>query len=69
MEQELILITSRILEVGLWKFYLVSIGLLVVFVINILEKEKKFLNKLATISSGILFIITITLTLLARFGQ
>lgn len=69
MDPELITITSKIIEIGLWKFYLVSVGLLLAFILNMLEKEKSFLNKLATISTGVLFLITIVLTLLAKFGQ
>ncbi len=67
MEHQIAIITYRIIEVGLWKFYLVSAGLLLVFVLNALDKKKTLLSKMGLVSSGTLFLITIVLTLLAQY--
>ena len=69
MEPELILIALGILEAGICKFYLLSAGLLLVFISNASQKKKGLMTKLAMLSSGVLFLITITLTLIARTIQ
>lgn len=60
------IIRKYIIEVGLWKFYLVGLGLLTVFIMNAIEKKKGKLTKIAIISSGVLFLITIAFIILAK---
>jgi len=58
-------IRRYVLDVGLWKFYIVCIGLLTVFILNILRKEKGKLEKIGIVSSGVLLLITIAFIILA----
>lgn len=66
-------IKKYVLEAGLWKFYLLGLGLLAVFIMNVIEGKKEKLTKIesklrqiAIVSSGVLFLITIAFIIIAR---
>lgn len=65
MDREFEVIRKYILQAGLWKFYLLAIGLLLVFILNVIKKEKGLFEKIAIISSGVLFSITVAFIILS----
>jgi hypothetical protein len=58
-------IAEHLPEVGLWKFWLLALGLAIVLILNIVPKEKTKMNKIAIVSSGVLFLLNLILIILS----
>lgn len=61
--QEIQLIIDNMLEMGLWKFYLADLGLLIAFISNLVLKKKTKLNYVSAFFCGVLFFFLTSLLL------
>lgn len=66
---EITIIGSKVLEQGLWKFYLAEIILLIIFIHHLFRKKETFFDNIVTWSIGLLVFIIFIFILLAHITQ
>ncbi len=69
MNNELYIMSQYVLDAGLWKFYIMTIGFFIALVANVIQKEKGKLTILAIVSLSVLFLITLVLTIAAQINS